>query len=348
MQQSESNYKFNLTELLALIVLLYLGSAVFIPLAFAGLCALSIFPAVVFLEKKGFSRSLAIIPPILLLILLMISALGLLYWIVNDISMRLPTLWPLLESSLMKYSQKLEADWNISVAQQIEFIKNQIDYFKNNAGSIFLFSLSRTAEGLVYVILIPILIFFQLYYRKKLLKFLVQKLPESYQSKVYPAAHKAVFTFYRYLQGLILVYISVGILNTIGLWIIGIPDAAVFGFIAAILTAIPFVGIMIGSIPPLVISIVMYESWLYPAGVIATFTLVQYLEANLIFPLVVGNRLQLNPFAVIIVMLSGAILWGASGLIIFLPALAIFKVIAGDIDKLKSWAELLGNDSESK
>src|SRR5690606_31832755 len=116
------NYTFNLTEFLALILLLYLGSSVLIPLAFAGLCALSVFPVVVYLEKKGFSRSMAILPPILLLILIMFFIFGLLIWIVNDISERIPVLWPLLETALMKYSRQLETEWNISVAQQVDFL----------------------------------------------------------------------------------------------------------------------------------------------------------------------------------------------------------------------------------
>lgn len=331
------------TEVLAMILLLYLGRSVFVPLAFSVLFSLSIYPAVHFLETKGLSRSLAILPPMLLLVAVVAGFLMLLIWILNDISFGLPALWPLIENTLHKFSIQLENEIGITAADQLDFLKKQLELVKEKAGALVVGSLTKTAEALIMFILIPILVYLLLYNRQKLLNFLTSILDPEWATVIRPAAHKAVFTFFRYIQGLLIVYILVGLLNSLGLWALGIPNPWLFGFMAAILTAIPFVGIMIGSIPPLMLAIVLYDSWMYPAGVIAVFAIVQYLEANLIFPFAVGNRLNLNTLMVIIAMLAGSLIWGASGLIIFLPALAIFRVIAEEIPALKNWADLLGN-----
>jgi predicted PurR-regulated permease PerM len=56
----------------------------------------------------------------------------------------------------------------------------------------------------------------------------------------------------------------------------------------------------------------------------------------------------MNALAVIVVMLGGALLWGMAGLILFLPALAIFRVIGEDIPPLKPWADLIGDKAKTE
>lgn len=77
------------------------------------------------------------------------------------------------------------------------------------------------------------------------------------------------------------------------------------------------------------------------------FTIVQILEVNIIFSLVVGNCLKLNPL-VIIVLISGGILWGTAGLILFIPFTSIVKLIADCTESLKTLSLLLGENFQSK
>jgi predicted PurR-regulated permease PerM len=344
----KSSLNNNLLGLLAFILLLYLGKALWMPLAMAGLCALSIYPATHFLEKKGWKKSTAILPPLLILFILFIAFVILFAWLINDIIQRVMDVWPLIHQALDRLSLQIENTLNISVRQQIDFLNQQIQSVKDNAGSMLAFSIMQAGSALVYLILIPVLIYLLLYHRRKLVQFVISQVPQQYQSVIPAALHKAVFTFYRYVQGILIVYLIVGILNTIGLAILNIPNALGFGMLAALLTAVPFVGIILGSIPPLILALTLHDSIWYPLGVVGIFSFVQYLEANLIFPIAVGNRLQMNALAVIVVMLGGALLWGMAGLILFLPALAIFRVIGEDIPPLKPWADLIGDKAESE
>ena len=143
-----------------------------------------------------------------------------------------------------------------------------------------------------------------------------------------------------------LVYLIVGILNTIGLLIIGVPHAILFGFIASILTFIPYVGIIFASIFPIAISWLTYNSIWHPIAVIALYTFVQYLEANIIFPMAVSNRLNINTLATIIMIILGGIIWGAAGMILFVPFIAIVKLIADNTEELKNISVLLGTKNK--
>jgi predicted PurR-regulated permease PerM len=92
---------------------------------------------------------------------------------------------------------------------------------------------------------------------------------------------------------------------------------------------------------------ITYNSIWYPFSVIALFALVQYLEANLIFPLAVSNKLHLNALVTLIAILLGGLLWGVAGMILFVPFLAIAKLIADNHPDLKAWSILLGTSKQT-
>lgn len=115
-----------------------------------------------------------------------------------------------------------------------------------------------------------------------------------------------------------------------------------FGFIASILTIVPYVGIMMGAIVPISIAWISSDSLLISLGIVAIFSFIQILEANLIFPLAVGQRLDLNPLVVLLAVIAGGVLWVVSGMILFIPFVGILKIIADRVSSLKPVAALLG------
>src|SRR5690606_14880576 len=85
------------------------------------------------------------------------------------------------------------------------------------------------------------------------------------------------------------------------------------------LTFIPYIGIMIGALLPIMISWTLFDSVYYPLGVIAVYTFVQYLEANIIFPWAVSQRVNLSTLSTLVAIFVGGLLWGAAGMILFVP-----------------------------
>ena len=95
---------------------------------------------------------------------------------------------------------------------------------------------------------------------------------------------------------------------------------------------------------PVTLAWLHYDSIWYPIAVVLWFTFVQYLEANIIFPWVIGQRLKVNTLVSLIALFVGGILWGASGMVLFLPFVAILKIIAENTPEWKALDILLGLD----
>jgi predicted PurR-regulated permease PerM len=160
-------------------------------------------------------------------------------------------------------------------------------------------------------------------------------------TKIYEVVHS-------YLTGLVTVTIIVGSLNTIGLLVLGIDYAVFFGFLAAALLVIPFIGILIGSILPIIIALITKDSPMYAVGVAGVFMSVQFLEGNFITPQVVGSKISINGLIAIIALLLGSALWGIAGMALSLPTIAILKVVFDAVPDLKPFGYILGEPDHDR
>src|SRR3546814_5216445 len=102
----------------------------------------------------------------------------------------------------------------------------------------------------------------------------------------------------------------VAVLNTGGLYLLGIQYAWFFGTLASLLLLIPYIGIAIGSLLPALFALATKDSAWYALGVIGWFQVVQFLEGNFITPNIVGGKVSINPLMAIISLLLGGLLFG--------------------------------------
>jgi len=344
--------KYPLNLILQYIVLisliLYFGRTVFIPLSFSLLISFVLYPVCVWLEKKGFNKNLAIGIALGMLILIFAGIVILLLWQLHRFTGEWQTLRLKASDAIDDIVSFISSTFNIAAEKQYAWLSNLFD----SSGSSFIPFLRETfyslSVSLVLFILIPIMSALILYHRKKLAGVLYSFFPERRKAVIHQILHETVHAFYGFIKGMLLVYLIVGILNSIGLAIVGVPHPVLFGFIASVLTFIPYVGIIIASLLPITVSWITYNSILYPLGVILVFSIVQYLEANLIFPFSVSSRLKINTLVTIIAILAGGVLWGAAGMILFIPFIGILKLIADKTESLKVVADLLGTKEKEK
>jgi predicted PurR-regulated permease PerM len=143
-----------------------------------------------------------------------------------------------------------------------------------------------------------------------------------------------------------LVILIVAVLNITGLLILGIDYAFFFGALGALLTIIPYVGIFIGALLPILMSLVTKDSAWYAVGVAGIFFFVQILEGNFITPNVVGSKVSINPLVAIVGLILGGMLWGAPGMILAIPFMAVIKVIFDSVEGLRPYGFVLGDSEE--
>jgi predicted PurR-regulated permease PerM len=205
-------------------------------------------------------------------------------------------------------------------------------------------TLAASASSVVLLILIPVYAVLILYYRYYWMKILGKLFPSERTESLRNMIALTIKTYYQFIKGMAIVYIMVGSLNSVGLLLLGVPHAILFGFIASLLTFIPYVGIMVGSLLPMTMAWITYDSVWYPLGIVAIFAFVQYLEANIIFPVAVSNRLNVNTFVMLIAIFAGGIVWGVAGMILFVPFVGIAKLIADHNPKWKTVSMILGTE----
>ena len=329
-------------EFLVLTVLiLYVGKSLFISLSFAFLISIILYPLCQWFEHKGIHRTLAITIPFSLLTIVFLGLGYLLFnYVLNVVGA--------MDNMKLKL-QQLVTQINLTISEQLGFnAEKQTDLllsFINDLGSnLFTKSggtVSSISEHLFFLIMIPIFAFLILLYRHKLTNALYSLFPANHRNDLYHIVMETIKTYYTFIRGMMLIYIIVGVLNSIGLAVIGVPNPVIFGFIVSVFTFIPYFGIIIASLLPITVAWITYDSVWYPVAVIVWFAIVQILEAYLIFPLIIGKRLQVNILVMFMMIILGGMLWGAAGMILFIPIVSLLKILADKSDKLKFIAELL-------
>ena len=108
---------------------------------------------------------------------------------------------------------------------------------------------------------------------------------------------------------------------------------------------IPYIGIWMGALLPILLSLVTLSPS-HALAVVAWVAAAQFIEANFITPLVVGSKVSMNPMVAMLALLCGELLWGIPGLILALPLTAVMKVIFDSIPSLEPYGFLLGEAPE--
>ena len=344
--------KFPVLEILQYTVLislvLYFGKTLFIPLSFSLLISFILYPICKWLEKKGINKMGSILMAISTIFILLGAIIYLLFTQIAGFLEEWHLFKDKFSESFTQLYIFLEERYGINTDKFSKLPENLL----NGSGSQIFGFLMNTAYSIsmsvFFLIIIPVFSALILYYREIFTSVLYKLFPADKKESIHEILIETIHSYYSFVKGMLLVYLIVGILNSIGLAIIGIPHPFMFGFIASILTFIPYAGIIISSLLPIAVSWVTYDSLLYPLGIILVFAFVQLLEANIIFPFAVGNRLKINPLIIIIMIVAGGILWGAAGMILFIPFISIVKLIADRTESLKTLSLLLGSENLPK
>jgi len=326
--------------------ILWFGQPFFVPLAFAFLIALVLYPICTFFESKGLGKAMSIVLPMILLVLLFAGLIALLSYELVVLTGKWPLIQVQLDTFLQSIQQQLENEFGWTAEKQLIWVKQNLNALTQNAGTYFTETVSTVFKGLFNLIIVPIYVTLILLFRGRLVRFLVDVIPGKVHTIMPLVINDTVKVFSKFIRGMVMVYVIVGLLNSIGLWILGVDNPIMYGMISAIMTIIPYFGIIISALLPITLTWLETESLFQPVGIVIVFTVVQYLEANLIFPYVVGRFVNLNTLVSIAAILLGALIWGVSGMILFLPMFAVFKIFAEHFPELQPWSKLLGNSKE--
>jgi putative heme transporter len=343
-----AKFAFALIAVTILVYWLMVLQDILVPLFISIILSMSIFPVANWLENRGLGRVWAVT---VTLILFSVIA-GVIIWLASTQISSFGEMLPQLQTRFLDWGNKIqlwaENTFHIARKAQIAKLRQYGTGILSSGGIVFTTALATTSNVLGNMLLIPIYMFFLLYYRDFFKMFFYKIFKEISRSKIDAVLTKIYAAVHSYLTGLVTVTLIVGTLNTIGLLALGIDYAVFFGFLAAALLIIPFIGILIGSILPIIVALITKDSPMYAVGVAGVFVFVQFLEGNFITPQIVGSKISINGLVAIIALLLGSALWGISGMALSLPTIAILKVIFDHVDALKPYGYLMGEPDHDR
>jgi putative heme transporter len=311
-----------------------LASDLVVPLAFAAFLAIVMLPVVKKLEKRRLGTALSIT----IVLLATVIILGLLIWLVvnqivgliND----LPNLQAKFQIFINEASDTLEKDFGISISEQNKFVGESVRTVSKYLGDVLI----STTNTLSVLIQIPIYIFLILIYRDKFKDFFSSLVPGDNEFVWKKDMERVV---QGYISGLTWVTLIIAALNSIGLLALGIDHAIFFGILSGVLTIIPYIGIIIGALFPLIMALITKDSLWYAVGVVIVFFVVQFLEGNFITPRITGSKVSINALAAIIALVIGGKILGIAGMILAIPAIGVLKIVLSHSQHLKPFVILL-------
>jgi predicted PurR-regulated permease PerM len=137
-----------------------------------------------------------------------------------------------------------------------------------------------------------------------------------------------------------------GTLFGFGLFLIGVPNAFLWGVLAAILRIIPYVGTATSLILPLIVSIAHFNSWIEPLLIVGLFLTLELTSTNFVEPWLFSSRTGISSLALLAMAIFWALLWGWPGLILSTPLTVCIVVMGRYVPQLSFLHTLLGTDAE--
>jgi len=335
---------FAIATVVSVFAILFLAQSILIPLSFAFLLSLILYPLVKKLESWGVNKILAAFTSIVIVLVTICGSIFLfstqLIKRTKEFSNFQGKILHVFAEATLYINDNLNFVHNLKKNELIELLK---DWVGQSSGALVRQTFSSTATFLAGMLATIIFTFLILIYRKGLLTAFTSFYPEDKQEKVATMFQSVKQVGQKYLFGMIILIVVIGVANSIGLLIIGIDNPFLFGFLGAVLAIIPYVGTVSGAIIPTLYAFISYNSVWMPLEIAILFWAVQLISDNFLSPKIVGGSININALTAILSLIIGAAVWGIAGMILFLPFAAMLMVVCESYEELKPIALLIGN-----
>ena len=313
-------------------VLVILGKIISIlsPLFIGLLIAWLVEPAINYFVKNKVGRKLAtvVVYLILIFIIILIAALIVPEFIaqVNELITRIPNFLKSI-NTFINDTFKSTADFDLSSVK--ESLINNINNFVNNFTSENLTGIVEKLSSSIKVVsnfVLGILIAFYLSLDfKNVNKYVSILVPNRFHEDIKKITTPLNEMLRNYVNGTLLSCLFVMILSLIGFLISGVSSPLLFAIFCAITNLIPYFGPYIGGIPVILIGFTMNPY--VGLGCLITVVLVQFLEGNILNPLIVGKAVSLHPVILMLSLLVFEYFFGIFGMVIAVPIVATIKIV---------------------
>ncbi|MBE0662991.1 MAG: AI-2E family transporter [Bacteroidales bacterium] len=314
------------------------------PVAFGLLFAYLLYPMARWLEKKKLPRILANMIVIIGSLAILGTLILFAYRMVSSVASELPELFETGIENLSEMLADIVSYFGFDRVNTQKLIQDQSSSLFESSGKYLETVFNATSSTIVAIGLMPVYIFLFLYYRTKFMYFLIKLAGNSFKPNMIGILRETATVMVQYISGVFIVVLILCVINSLGLWIIGLKHAIALGIIAALFNFIPYFGTLLGGIVPLLFAFLIEGNPGMAFRVVLLFIFIQFIENNLLTPNIVGGNVKINPFFVITGLFAASMVWGIPGMLLVVPFLAIMRIIFSYNDALRPYAFLLGNE----
>ena len=355
------SYLRALVSLVLTVAVLYLAKTVLIPLVLAFLLTFVLAPIVSAIQGRGLPRVYAV----LLTVLLTFIAFGAVGWVVgvqvHNLARELPKHREQIDAKIAglrgsgqgAFSDLLQMIHDIDkgegpadTAPDGAAPKERIVVAQPEEASSF----ERLAkvvgpvlEPVAHASLVIILVVFMLVKREDIRNRLIGLLGHGQLTGTTRVLVDAAGRLSRFLLSQLCVNAAFGLLFGVGLFALQVPYAALWGFLAAVLRFVPYIGSWVAAAFPLVLSFATSPGWVQPVLVFAYFAVLDLVTGNVVEPLLFGHSTGVTPVALLIAVAFWTWVWGPMGLVLSTPLTVCLVVLGQHVPRLEFLALLLGD-----
>lgn len=344
------------------IAVLHLAKPVVVPVALAILFAFLLTPIVLRLERTFIRRSGAIV----LSLGLMTAVLGIGGWWIyqqfnavaqeiskaatsENIEKKLQFLRNTPGGTLDVVEKTLQRVAEASERSEVVDFKVRVIPERKTLGERYE-EAAPTIETVAAVFLVVVVVFFLLRDREQLRDKLLRLAGRAHLTVTTQAIGETSQRISRYLLTIALLNIGFGLMIGIGLWLLRMPHAALWGVLAGLLRFVPYIGAVLSAAAPTFLAFAVFPNWYTALAVLGLFVFSDQLIGGFVEPIVVGHRVGVSPIALLLAAIFWGWLWGPVGLLLatpitvcltvggeFIPALRIFSIMFGSEDPLEGY-----------
>jgi predicted PurR-regulated permease PerM len=353
-----------LVAVVGVIAILYIGRDVFLPLAIAILLTFALAPLVGLLRRAGAPRIVAVIASAVLAF----SLIGLFSMVVaiqiGDLAQNIPQ----YQSNILSKVRTLrEAGASSGIVDRlsgiIERVGREMETPEPGAQGapepeplpVEVISRTRPIEVLENLILplvsplattglIIVVVIFMLLEREDLRDRFIRLVGYGDLHRTTEALQEAGRRVGQYLLMQLIVNVTYAVPVTIGLWLLGIPNAPLWGLLTLVLRFVPYIGPVLGMILPLFLALAVSPGWSLLFWTGALFVAMELVSNNVIEPWLYGSRTGLSPLAIIVAAIFWTWLWGPLGLVLSTPLTVCLSVLGRHVPQFEFLDVLFGSE----
>ncbi len=325
---------------------IYYASSILITLICATFIALVLEPAVDLMERVRIPRWVAA----LVMVLLMLAVTYLVVYLIYDSAGRLWDDLPRLTARI----KQLVAHIQVTTKNLRQTTSDMVPStpgssvptvrLQQESGwtTLLLRGIGSMYAFVVTVMFIPFLVFFMLASKHHLWVATLNLFPVHRRHQAELVIDGISEMVRHYVLGNVLVALLSAAAITPVFVFLDVSYAIIVGPVAALLSLVPYVGLALGILPPVLLALMEPHPTWHFVVIVVTVLLVHVIAVNVLTPKIVGRRLKLNALSVTIAMMFWGWLWGATGLILSLPITAALKAICDNVEPLKPYGAWLG------